>query len=311
MAVGPRPPSVRVEVLGPLRLLVDGAPVEVPGPKRRAVLALLAFAEGRIVTVDRLVDALWPSEVPESGRQALQNHVSRLRGHLGAAAARLETRHDGYRLALSRDELDVAQARALLATARTTARRDPGAAFSPMKEAHELWRGPVLADLTDIVPIATAVEEYAQLRQEVTDALIAGALAGGQGDGILGLAAASAAEDPLREPAVLLHMRALAGAGQAPEALRIGRDFRRRLIDETGLDPSPALDELEREIIGGAGSWAGPPEVRARPATRLIGREPQVAALHRLLAEERLVTLVGPGGVGKTRVAPPKPPRTP
>ncbi|MGW7364161.1 BTAD domain-containing putative transcriptional regulator [Streptomyces sp. NPDC054841] len=310
MAVGPRPPAVRVEVLGPLRLLVDGAPVDVPGPKRRAVLALLALAEGRIVTVDRLVDALWPSEVPESGRQALHNHVSRLRGHLGPAAARLETRHDGYRLAIERDELDVAQARALLATARTTAQRDPAEALPLLQEAHGLWRGPVLADLTDIVPIATAVEEYAQLRHEVTDALVASAVAAGQAEGILGLAAASSAADPLREPAALLHMRALAACGQAPEALRVGRDYRHRLVDETGLDPSPALDELERDIIGGAAGPApgpagpaGPPEAAARPTTRLIGRESQVAALQRQLAAERLVTLVGPGGVGKTRVA--------
>jgi DNA-binding SARP family transcriptional activator len=90
-----------VQVLGPLRLVVDGAAVDVPGPKRRAVLALLALAEGRTVTVDQLVDALWPSEVPESGRQALHSHVSRLRGGLGPAASRLRTRHDGYRLELA------------------------------------------------------------------------------------------------------------------------------------------------------------------------------------------------------------------
>ncbi len=304
MTVGRLPPSVRVEVLGPLRLLVDGVAVDVAGPKRRAVLALLALAEGRTVTVDHLVDALWPSEVPESGRQALHNHVSRLRGHLGPAAARLETRQDGYRLALERDELDVAQARASLAEARATASRDPAGAFSLLREAHGLWRGPVLADLTDIVPIATAVEEYAQLRREMTDALIAGAVAAGRAEEILGLAAASSAADPLREPAVLLLMRALAATGQAPEALRIGREYRRRLVDETGLDPSAALGELERDIVGGAaGPAAGRPEVPARPTTRLIGRESQVSALHGLLAAERLVTLVGPGGVGKTRVA--------
>ncbi|WP_151484749.1 AfsR/SARP family transcriptional regulator [Streptomyces albicerus] len=315
-------PSVRVEVLGPLRLVVDGASVDVPGPKRRAVLALLALAEGRTVTVYHLMDALWPSEVPESGRQALHNQVSRLRGHLGPAVARLETRQDGYRLALGRDELDVTQARALLATARTTAQRDPAGTFRLLQEAHGLWRGPVLAGLTDIPPVATAVEEYAQLRREVTDALIAGAVAAGQADGILGLAAASSAADPLREPAVLLLVRALAATGQAPEALRAGREYRRRLVDETGLDPSPALDELEREVIGGAeGSASGRREVPAlpgvptlpgvaagpgaptRPTTPLIGRSAQVAALHRLLAAERLVTLVGPGGVGKTRVA--------
>ncbi|MEU7895951.1 BTAD domain-containing putative transcriptional regulator [Nonomuraea sp. NPDC049152] len=299
-----RAPPVRVEVLGPLRLLVDGTPVEVPGPKRRAVLALLALAEGHTVTVDHLVDALWPSEVPESGRQALHNHVSRLRGHLGPATARLERRHDGYRLDLEPDELDLAQARTLLATARTTAPRDPAGALALLRRAHGLWRGPVLADLTDIVPIATAVEECAQLHREMTDALIDSAVAAGQADGVLGLAAASSAADPLREPAVLLLMRALAATGQAPKALCAGRDYRHRLVEETGLDPSPALDELERDIVGGATAEPpGRPEAPARPVTRLIGRQQQVAALRRLLEAERLVTLLGPGGVGKTRVA--------
>ena len=297
-------PPLRVAVLGPLRLVVDGVVVEVRGPKRRAVLALLALAEGRTVTVDHLVDALWPSEIPESGRQALHTHVSRLRAHLGPAAPRLQTRLDGYRLELDGDDLDVAKARALLATARTAMQRDPAAALARLREAHALWRGPVLADLTDITPIATAVQGCARLHSEVTDALIAGAIAAGEAAGIVGIATASLAADPLREPAVLLLMRALAATGQAPEALRVAREYRHRLADETGLDPSPALGELERDVAGGA---AGPPpsrpEVPARPTTRLIGREPQVAALHRLLAAEQLVTLVGPGGVGKTRVA--------
>jgi predicted ATPase/DNA-binding SARP family transcriptional activator len=291
--------SVRVEVLGPLRLVVDGVPVDVPGPKRRAVLAMLALAESRIVPIDHLVDALWPSEVPESGRQALHTHVSRLRAHLGTAAARLQTRHDGYRLDLTADELDVAQARSLLAKAR--ADHD---AFAVLRQAHALWRGPVLADLADVTRIATAVEGCAQLRREITDGLIAAGIAAGRGDEVCGLAADALAADPLREPAVLLHMRALAAAGRAAEALRTAREFRRRLAEETGLDPSPALGELERDIAGGA---AGPPparpEVRARPTTRLVGRDDEVAALHRLLVEERLVTIAGPGGVGKTRVA--------
>ncbi|MGH3788624.1 MAG: AfsR/SARP family transcriptional regulator, partial [Pseudonocardiaceae bacterium] len=141
MVAGDAPPPVRVEVLGPLRLVVDGVEVDVRGPKRRAVLALLALAEGRAVSIDHLVDALWPSEVPESGRAALHSHVSRLRGHLGPAAARLETLHDGYRLVLGTGDLDVAQARALLATARTDAARGPAGASILLREAHALWRG--------------------------------------------------------------------------------------------------------------------------------------------------------------------------
>ncbi|WP_432076871.1 AfsR/SARP family transcriptional regulator [Streptomyces wuyuanensis] len=363
MAVGCPPPAVRVEVLGPLRLLVDGTGVDVPGPKRRAVLALLALSEGRIVTVDRLVDALWPSQVPDSGRQALHNHVSRLRGHLGAASDRLETRHDGYRLVLGDGGLDLAQARALLEAAQ----HDGTGGYDLLRQAHELWRGPVLADLTGVEPIAAAVEDCARLRQDVTDALVAQAIATGRAEQVLSLAAASSAADPLREPAVLLLMRALAATGQAPRALHTAREYRRRLIDETGLDPSPALDATEHDILTGtapapqtsppvpsppsaaqtprtrpsppAGSTAGPvphpgdpatapaetiattqpdaPAASGSPAapatmapggapratTLLIGREPQLRDLRELLAAERLVTLVGPGGVGKTRLA--------
>ena len=334
MVVEPAPPPVRVEVLGPLRLLVGGVPVDVPGPKRRAVLALLALAEGRTVTVDRLLNALWPSDVPDTGRQALQNHVSRLRGHLGAAAARLETLHDGYRLNVGRDGLDLTRARELLAAARELDGRDPVTALALLREAHALWRGPVLADLTEVLPIAAAIEESARLRREIADALIDAAVAAGEAGTVLGLASESLAEEPLREPAVVLLMRALAATGQAAEALRAGREYRHRLAEETGLDPSPILGELERGIASGQiGPVAprrepavperaqAPPEPPAEPeparrpgafarhwhagapATRLIGRDAQIAALHRLLHEERLVTLVGPGGVGKTRVA--------
>ncbi|MDT0347943.1 BTAD domain-containing putative transcriptional regulator [Pseudonocardia charpentierae] len=289
--------TLRVEVLGPLRVVVGGLPVEVPGPKRRAVLALLALAEGRTVRVDRLVDALWPGDVQESGRQALHTHISRLRTHLGPAAARVQTRHGGYRLDLAADGLDLAQARTLLARARET----PDLAV--LKDAHALWRGPALADLTDVEPIAVAVEGCAQLYREVTDALIACAVGAGRAGDVVGLATAAHADDPLREPAVLLLMRVLAATGQAPEALRTGREYRRRLADETGLDPSPALGELERDVASGSGKGGPAPVEHTRPTTRLFGREAQVATLHRLIGSERLVTVVGAGGVGKTRVA--------
>jgi predicted ATPase/DNA-binding SARP family transcriptional activator len=296
--------DVRVELLGPLRLAVDGVAVEVPGPKRRAVLALLALAEGRTVPIADLVDALWPSEMPHAARQALHTHISRLRACLGSGATRLQTRQDGYRLDLGSAELDVAHARGLLATARNGAGSDPEEALTLLREAHALWRGPVLPDLTDVAPIAVAVEGCDRLLRDVTDALIAAAVDAGRSDDVVGLAAAAYNADPLREPAVLLLMRTLAATGQAAEALRVGHDYRRRLADETGLDPSPALGELERDVAGGAvGPAAGPAPARARPTTRLFGREPQVAALHRLLASERLVTVVGAGGVGKTRVA--------
>jgi predicted ATPase/DNA-binding SARP family transcriptional activator len=303
VAAGHAPPA-RVEVLGPLRLVVGGEAVDVRGPKRRAVLALLALAEGRTVPVDRLLDALWPAEIPESGRQALHSHVSRLRAHLGPAASRLQTGHDGYRLELGRDELDVTRARAMLASARSQMRQDAAGAFATLEQARALWRGPPLADLLDVAPIAAAVEDCSQLYREVTDAMVASAVAAGLADRVVGVAEALAAADPLREPAILLLMQTLAATGQAPRALRAGREYRRRLTEEVGLDPSPALSSLERDIARGTGGAAiNGPQVSARPPTRLFGRDAQIAALHRLLASEQLVTLVGPGGVGKTRVA--------
>ena len=298
------PPPVRVELLGPLGLVVDGSAVDVRGPKRRAVLAILAFAAGRTVPVGHLVDALWPAEAPSSGRSALQAHISRIRRHLGLASERLQAVADGYRLDLSAHELDVVEARNLLAEARGRMGDDPAGALDLLRKSHGLWRGPLLADLTDITDIATSVEECRQLHRDVTDTLIHCAIDAGQSAGVVGLATSWRSVDPLREPSVLLAMRVLAATGQSSEALAIGRRFRTQLADEMGLDPSPALAELERGIAGGG---AGPPAGRSGsprvPRSRLIGRDRQVAELELLLGRERLVTLVGPGGVGKTSVA--------
>ncbi|WP_068278563.1 BTAD domain-containing putative transcriptional regulator [Aldersonia kunmingensis] len=292
-------PPIRVELLGPLRLLVDGAAIEVSGTKRRAVLALLAIAEGRVVTVDRLIDALWPAQVPDSGRQALHNHVSRLRAQLGPAAERLETGHEGYRLILDPAELDVTEARMSLAAAQ----RDSDRALTALREAHQLWRGPVLADLVTIDAVANAAEEYERLHRDVVDALIDAAVVAGQADEIVGMAATSAAADPLRENAVRLHMRALAATGDGAEGLRIGREYRRRLAEETGLDPTAALAALERDIAVGTASAPAPALSGSLPPTGLlIGRDDEIALLRSLLENERLVTIVGPGGVGKTRI---------
>jgi predicted ATPase/DNA-binding SARP family transcriptional activator len=306
-------PSVRVDLLGPLRLTVGGSPVEVPGPKRRAVLAMLAMAGGRALTADQLVDALWPTDPPESGRSALHSHVSRLRGHLGSGAARLITLDRGYRLILGADGTDLDLARTLLANGRAAAEEDPAAACQLLRQALALWRGPALADLSETAPMATEVAGLEQLRREITDLLISCAIEAGQADDVMPLAAEAVAADPLREPAVLLLMRALAVAGEPSHALQVGRAYRRRLTAEAGLDPSAHLAEVERDIARGiigphrTGAEAGGQPVTSappvpRPANRLIGREAQLVAVRRLLSTERLVTIVGPGGVGKTRL---------
>jgi DNA-binding SARP family transcriptional activator len=313
MAVADRTASVRVDVLGPLRLLVDGQAVDVRGPKRRAVLALLAVAEGRAVTLDHLLDALWPVELPESARGALHSHVFRLRGHLGPAGHRLETLDGAYRLALGPDDLDAARARLLLARARGLARTDPAAAVEVLRAVRGLWRGPALSEFTDVAPLATAATGLEHLHHEATDLLITCTLDAGQVDGVVALATEVLVADPLREPAVLQLMRALAATGQTAQALSAARDYRRRLVEDTGLDPSSELAALEQAIADGQVAAADVADARpsppvrpvrpARPVTPLVGRDASVSALQRLLDSERLVTIVGPGGVGKTRVA--------
>ena len=128
-----------------------GAPREVPGARRRAVLALLALSEGRGVTVDELLDAVWPSEVPESGRRALHSHVSRVRGHLGPAADRLVREGDGYRLVLRPGELDLVEVRQLAARSQQVAASE---AAGLLREALAQWRGTALDEFADVAPLA-------------------------------------------------------------------------------------------------------------------------------------------------------------
>lgn len=303
MVTGAESPSISVELLGPLRLTVDGRLVEVPGPKRRAVLALLALAEGRAVAVDELLDGVWPSDAPNSARAALHSHISRIRGHLGPAASRLEAVHGGYRLRLEREELDVSRARQLLADARHAADTEPDVASAAVREALGLWRGPVLAELADVLPIAARSLALEELRREVVEEAIACGLAAGDASGVIPLATAAMEEDPLREPTVLLLVRSLADAGRTAEALRVAHEHRQRLRRETGLDPSAALDELERAIATSSAHGSATARRLPAPLTPLVGRDAEVTALQRLLTTDRLVTIVGPGGVGKTRVA--------
>src|SRR3954451_3118489 len=146
--------DIAVEVLGPLRLRIGGSEVRVPGPKRRALLALLAMAAPHPIGVEALLAALWPDDEAGAERASLQSHVWRLRRDLGPAADRLETGPGGYRLRLRSGELDAAAATELLDRARQIADEDPAGALGAVRSTRALWRGPALDEFRDVEPLA-------------------------------------------------------------------------------------------------------------------------------------------------------------
>jgi predicted ATPase/DNA-binding SARP family transcriptional activator len=301
--------AVCVDVLGALTLRVDGQKVEVPGVRRQALLALLALEAGRVISTGRLVDLLWPDELPQNAAQALYNHMSRLRGHLGAHAGRLERRGSGYRLHLEPDELDADAARRL-AHAATAPGTPPATAAELARAALELWRGRPLEELRFLPALEVESVGMDELRLQLVDDLVAARLA--LGDRAVTVdAAAAAAAAPLRERTALLHIEALARDGRTAEAMAAAQAYRRRLVDETGLDPGPALAELEQSVASGlvasapvfAGSAAGASRSVARPDGPLVGREHDREEVLRLLGTHATVTITGPGGVGKSRLA--------
>jgi predicted ATPase/DNA-binding SARP family transcriptional activator len=291
-------------ILGPLEVESGGA---LGGPHQRALLRRLLLSPNNVVSVDRLVDAVWGERAPKHARAALQVYVSQLRKAIPDGSARIRWERVGYRIAVGDDELDtlrfqflVGEGRSLLASGETAA------AVAALEEALGLWRGPVEADGSDDPEIARLEE----LRVAAVEERIDAELALGHHRELVAELEALVAEEPLRERRRRQLMLALYRSGRQADALASYHDARRTLLDELGLEPSAELRELEAAILRQDPSlMVEPAELRARrrlpaPATPLIGRRQEVAEVCGLLGgQTRLVTLTGPGGTGKTRVA--------
>ncbi|NGY60801.1 hypothetical protein G7043_17865 [Lentzea sp. NEAU-D13] len=244
---------MRVNVLGPLQVLVEGVPVEVRGKRLRWLLIRLAMEPGRVVAADRLIADLWADEPPVDGPASLQSLVSRLRRTLGASV--VSSHALGYRLEASTDVEE----------------------FSRTRDA-SLWRGPAFEE----APFA--VDEAVRL------ALLR--------DDLAGLETLAAAH-PLREDVQARLMLALHAAGRRSDALEVFGRVRSALADELGVDPGAVLAAAhatvlqERAVRGNLPASVG----------SFVGRDEDLARLSSLLRDNRLVTLTGFGGVGKTRLA--------
>jgi DNA-binding SARP family transcriptional activator/WD40 repeat protein/tRNA A-37 threonylcarbamoyl transferase component Bud32 len=242
---------MRVRVLGPLEVSGgDGRSIDLGGPRQRRLLCALALARGEPVSEDRLIDAVWKSGdgLPESPRRALQTYISRLRATLGADAIR--TFQSGYGLHPDTVEVDVTRFESLVVSAgRARDSGDVQGAAAAMSEALALWRGEPFVDLDDAAWAEPERRRLAERRLQAEEQHLALLLQCGALDEVVPDAEALAAREPLREAPRRVLMVALYRSGRHAEALRVYHEYRRYLIDETGLEPSTELAELERRIV--------------------------------------------------------------
>ncbi|MGW1214683.1 BTAD domain-containing putative transcriptional regulator [Streptomyces sp. NPDC002499] len=291
---------MRFGILGPLDVRTDdGTPVDPGGPRPRALLTLLLLDAGRAVSTQRLTDGLYGAEPPSGAANALQSQISRLRRRL-APHTDIEAVPAGYRITAPPDSVDAHLFERLSRDGRSAlAAGDPARAAARLREALALWRGPALADLPDAHAEAARLEE---LRLAAVQDRIEADLALGGGPELVPELRALLAGSPLDERLYGQLMRALHAAGRPAEALAVYEEARRALADELGADPSPDLSALHLELLRGGGAEPARPRLPVQ-LTRFVGREYELARISALLADSRLVTLTGPGGAGKTRLA--------
>ncbi len=235
------------EVLGPVEARVDGSVAPIGGPQQRRLLALLLSSPGQRVTTERLVDCMWPDGLAPSGAaRSVLTYVSRLRAALGEDA--IATVVEGYRLELNGSTIDAAQFEAMITEAGTA---EPGRAVDLYDRALGLWRGAAYGEFGGEWWLLAEAERLNEFRVVAVEERAEALLALGHHHRATADLERLVAQHPLRERPVALLMRALVASGRHVDALRDFHAFRAHLGDETGLEPSTELVELERSIAAG------------------------------------------------------------
>lgn len=316
-------------LLGPLQVAHADNLIDIGSPKQRAVLAVLLIAQGRVVSTDRLIDAVWGDDAPGSALASLQAYISNLRKALRmgeGAASPIVRQAPGYYLDAEHTDLS-AFVDGCAASRAAIEAGDWRTALTAADEALALWRGPLLADMRDQPWVHEEAGRVEDLRAECQEHRVTALLALGRVPDAATQAAQLRAADPFRDRGAWLQMLALYRSGRTAEALDVFGSHAQLLDDELGLEPGPELRELQTSILRqapelaawprspewtGAGSVPAPalsstpaPEV---PASGLIGRTRELAAVTRLLDDvtggaTRWLVLTGPPGIGKTRLA--------
>ncbi len=293
---------MRYEFLGPLRVLDGEHKIDLGGPRQKAVLAVLLSAAPDEVSVDRLIDEVWGDEAPTTATHVIRTYISNLKHTLDG---RIESDGRHYRLVMAADESDASELTAALQDARTLVEIDASAALAKLDQVLALQRGRPFEGAADealLVQIKTANldEQLMQARELQARAM----LALGRHDEAIPQLEVLVQAHPLREPLSELLMMALYRSERQAEALSVYRKLRKRLVEELGLEPAAPLQELEERILlQDPALDLQPPHNLPTPASDFIGRVDEVAQITKDLQAYRLVTLIGVGGVGKTRLA--------
>lgn len=298
---------MQFRILGPLEVAAEGAPVDVGGPKPRALLAALLVQPGTVMSTDRLIQVVWGDEPPAAALNTLRAYVSRLRTALGAPV-RLQHRAPGYVLDVADGELDAAEFVHLLAAAR-----EHGAAgehhrvVDILDAALALWRGDALADFADLDFAVAEIARLDDLRLAAIEERIDALLHLNRDGEVVAELDGLVRRFPMRERLAVQLMRGLYRSGRQTEALAVYRQLRGRLVVELGVEPTEAAQELHRQVLTHDPAL-GPSRVATggnlpRRGTSFVGRDAELARVAAAIGSASLVTLTGVGGVGKSRLA--------
>ena len=298
---------LQISVLGPVEVRRDGQLVPVPGGKTSEVLVRLALEAGMFVRTDRLLDDLWAADAVNTRRNTLQSKIAKLRRALGDPAL-IVSGESGYKLAVEPSEVD---ALAVLRDSATASGRleagDDRSAADLSASALERYRGEILQAAGDGDWAGLHRARLDEARMTLIETRFSAGLRLGDAGDVIGELEAAVATYPYREGLWELLITAHYRAGRQADALATYQRVRARLLDELGLDPGPRLQQLEQQVLNHDPALRAPDRAAAgnlpSMAAELVGREAEIAALVDLLQTNRLVEIVGPGGIGKTAVA--------